>query len=79
MSDPTPTTKTELLKSLRAELTKSNSLYDGSNRLQFVYTAVSTAVTGTACVLTTYTYVGATTQVAKVKNTYDVWDASYDI
>lgn len=76
----TPTTQTELLKSQATELIKSYSVYDGNSRPTSVYVAKTSAITGDSCILTTYTYTsGTSTLVQKRKESYDIWDASYDI
>ena len=79
MSDPTPTTAAELLKSQAHELVKQFIVYDGSSRPTDVYTAQLSAVTGTQCIRTTYTYSGSTSLVLKRKEYYDVWSSTYDI
>ena len=75
----TPTTKTELLKSQDKELVKQYIVYDGSSRPESVYTAVSTAITGTPCTLTTYAYDGISTRITKRRESYSSWDSSWDI
>lgn len=75
----TPTTKTELLKTQREELTKIYTTYDGSGRPTAVYSASANAITGTSCIKTTYSYDGSSARVTKRLEAYDVWDATYDI
>jgi hypothetical protein len=75
----TPATETELLKSQEKELVKQYISYDGSDRVEFIYTATRFAVTGTPCTVTQYVYSGVTTRVIKRLESYSTWDASYDI
>ena len=59
--------------------TKMYITYDGSSRMSTVYTAHANAVDGEGCLLTTYTYVGASTRIEKMRETVDSWAAAYDI
>jgi len=75
----TPKTKTELLKSHENELVKQYIAYDGSNRSEYVYTAVDTAAHGDSCLVTQYEYDGTSTRIVKRLEYYGTWDSSYDI
>lgn len=76
----TPTTKTELLKSHEHELVKQYIEYDGQNRPVTIYTASDHVEDGGACLRTDYEYLDATsTQITKRRESYDVWQAAWDI
>lgn len=76
---PTPTTKTELLKSQMKELIKSYTTYDGSSRPQYIYVAQANCADGGACIRTEYTYDGGSTRVVKRLESYSTWSSAYDI
>lgn len=62
------------------ELMKQYIVYDGQSRPQTIYTAYYKAGTGTPCTRVDYEYINPTsTQVQKMRESVDVWDASYDI
>jgi hypothetical protein len=75
----TPTTKTELLKTHQAELTKSYNSYDVNGRLEYVYTASNTAKHGDPCVVTRMAYVGLSTNAAYIHEDYSTWDSSWEL
>ena len=68
-----------MLKSHANELVKQYLAYDGSNRMEYVYTAYPTAIHGDPCVRTQYVYNGASTRITKMAETQGTWDSSYDI
>lgn len=68
-----------LLNTMKAEVVKVFKVYDGSNRVIEQYEAVANAVNNAPCIKTTYTYVGATNQVEKMKEERGIWLSSYDI
>jgi len=71
---------TQGLQTQQDELIKQFHVYDAQDRLETVYTASYRATTGTPCTRVDYTYVNAsTTRVEKMRESVDVWDASYDI
>jgi len=71
---------TQGLTTQRNELFKQYNIYDVNNRLVTVYTAGYNAITGTGCTRVDYTYINPTSpQVEKMRESNDVWDASYDI
>lgn len=76
---PTPTTKTELLKSHHAELIKTYLTYDAYDRVEYVYECVKDTADGGACVRTQYAYDGTSTRITKMKETYSTWSSAYDI
>ena len=69
----------EMLNALGREVVKLFKVYDGSDRLITQYEAVANAIDGQPCLKTTYTYIGATTKVEKMKEALDTWLAAYDI
>ncbi len=76
----TPTTKTELLKSQEKELVKSYCVLDGQDRPTTIYTAQADATTGIACTRVDYTYASSTSStIIKMRESYDVWDSTWDI
>jgi len=74
----TDTTADELLRSLQKEVVKTKSVYDGSNRLITRYEAFSNSPNGKPCLKTTYTYVGATTNIDKTKEELATWNSAWD-
>lgn len=70
---------TENLTTQRNELMKQFHVYDGEGRLIEVYTAGYRAGAGTTCTKVTYEYVGpGSVLIEKMRESNDVWDASYD-
>jgi hypothetical protein len=69
----------DLLGSLKNEIVKVKKVYDGSDRLVTQYEALANTVANGPCLETTYTYVGATTRVDKMREAVGVWLAAYDI
>lgn len=67
------------IKTLRHEFMKQYFSYDGSSRIQYVYEVFAEAPHGTPCVKTTYTYVGVTRNVQKLKEEPSTWDSSWDV
>lgn len=70
--------KSASLKSILNEYSKSKQFFDGSDRLEYLYTAHIEAVTGTPCVVVRYSYVGATAKVDYVKEYEGTWDISWE-
>ena len=71
---------TERLTSQANELIKMYQVYDPEGRLSTVYTAPLRTGHSGPCTRVDYTYVDATsTRVEKMRESNDVWDASYDI
>lgn len=70
-----------LFQALRGETVKVKRLYDGNTppRCTSQYEAPQNAVNGAPALLTTYTYVGVTTDVDAMKETLSAWDSSWDI
>lgn len=67
------------LKTNQNEYIKSYIVYDGSARMVTIYEAKANSITGTPCLRTDYSYVGATARIEKMLESEDVWNASYDI
>lgn len=67
------------LRTNQREYIKSYITYDGSDRMSVVYEAKANAVHGTPCMKTTYTYVGSTARIQKMKEEAATWDSTYDI
>jgi len=68
-----------LLNVLKAEAVKVYKVYDGSDRVITQYEAVANAANNAPCLVSTYTYVGASNRVEKMKEEVGVWLSSYDI
>ena len=76
----TPDTKTDnLLNALKVEAVKVYKVYDGSDRVITMYEAVANAADQSPCLVSTYTYVGASNRVEKMKEVIGVWLVAYDI
>lgn len=70
---------TAQLKAHAGEMIKQYYAYDGSNRLEYVYTAHINTGDGEPCERTQYTYDGGTTRIVKRAETNSTWDSSWDI
>jgi len=71
--------KTAKLTSLKNELMKTYIVYNGDNVPSQVYEAPVDTADGEPCLLTTYTYVPASTRVEKSRESESTWQAAYDI
>lgn len=69
----------QYLQALGKEIMKVKRVYDGSNRVITQYEAYANAADGAPCLQTTYTYIGAATQIDKMLEAIGVWSAAYDI
>lgn len=67
------------LKTQAHELVKQHIEYDGSNRVEYVYTVHSDGVDGTPCSVVRYAYVGISTLVVFMKEYTGTWDGSWDL
>lgn len=80
MSERISDTNTDqMLQALTKEIVKVYRVYDGSDRLITQYEALANTLNGEPCVKTTYTYIGATTKLEKMKEAQDTWSSAYDI
>lgn len=70
---------TGTLKTNARELVKQYCVYDINARMTSMYEARADAVTGTPCMLTTYTYDGVSNRIVKRRESVGAWDSSYDI
>ena len=68
-----------MLEALGKEIMKAFRIYDGSNRLITQYEAFANTLDTQPCIKTEYTYIGATTQIEKMKESVSVWSSAYDI
>jgi len=74
-----PTTKTELLKTIRQELNKEFIQFDLSGRPSLKYTAPITATDGTPCFVVEYIYSGAfPNTIIGRKEAYAFWSSAFD-
>lgn len=73
------TTATDFIRPHANEAVKTYSTYDGSNRLEYHYTALADAEHGAQCLVTQYTYDGGSSRVQKTKESLATWDSSWDI
>jgi len=69
----------QLLEALGKEVMKVKRIYDGSNRVITQYEAFANAIDQAVCLKTDYTYVGATTDLDKMRESVGVWLTAYDI
>ena len=71
---------TQGLKTQSDELTKQFIIYDGNGRPITIYTAGYRAGQNTPCTRVDYEYLSPTSSsITKMRESVDVWDASYDI
>jgi hypothetical protein len=61
------------------EYIKSYLVYDGSNRLEYVYEARANAQHGDYALVTQYEYDGVSNRVVKTLESSGTWDSTYDI
>lgn len=74
----TPTTKTELLKTLESELTKTFQLVDAYGRPSKIYTAPVFAKTGDPCFVSEITYLDTiSSTITGKKEGYTTWDETF--
>lgn len=71
-------TKTELLRTIRKEITKEHIEFDVDNRPSKKYVAPSDAVQDTPCLVIEYLYYPATVIVRGRKEGYAVWQTSFE-
>ena len=69
---------TDFIGSSGKEGIKQHIEYDGSNRMDEVYEAITGAKHGDACLLTSYQYIGVTTRISGMKEALATWDSSWD-
>ena len=74
-----PTTKTEMLKTVRKELMKQYIVYDGSSRMTDVYEGPNDMYHGAPCIHTQYGYDGPSTRIYKMRESYATWDSTWDL
>lgn len=70
--------KTQLLLTLKKEISKDHLEYDGFGRVSKMYLAISPAVTGDICLVKEFIYEGGTANVRGRKEGYAVWDSAWD-
>lgn len=71
--------KYEHLRTNAYEYIKSYLVYDGSDRMQYVYEARANAQHGEPCLKTTYTYWTTSARIKQMKEEEATWDSSWDI
>lgn len=71
--------KTDLTKTIEAELIKTHIEYDVNNRAEYMYTAPAHATDGAPCIVTKYTYDGVSTRVVTFQEFKTVWDSAWDL
>lgn len=70
----------DFLLAIRNEPVKMYRVYDGSNRVEYQYEAITHAKNGDPCMVTQYVYDGASTRVVKMQETIETWvSATMDI
>ena len=67
------------LKTQAHELIKQHIEYDGSGRVEYVYTVRADALDTTPCSIVRYSYNGLTADVVFMKEYTGVWDISWDL
>lgn len=68
----------DFLQSIKNEPVKMFRIYDGSNRVQTQYEAITHAKDGDPCMRSDYVYDGASARVVQMKETVDLWDSAWD-
>lgn len=66
------------LKTQEHELVKQYIEYDGSARVEYVYTVRADAVDNTPCSVVRYAYDGTTSRVIYMKEYTATWDISWE-
>lgn len=66
----------EFITAIRNEALKVYRTYDGNNRVEFQFEAITHAKDGDPCMKTQYVYAGTSNRVIKLKETVDVWVAA---
>lgn len=80
MAEPNIKNKSQFIKSMLAERSKSFRIYDGNNRLTDLYEAPVGTVDNEDCLHTQFTYTGATDlTIEKTSEGVGTWLAAYDI
>lgn len=70
----------DFLTSIKNEPLKMYRTYDGSNRVEYQYEAITHAKDNDPCMVTQYVYDGLSTRVVKMKETIGTWvSATMDI
>lgn len=73
-----PTTKTEVLKTVRNEIKKEHIDFDILGRVSKTYLAPAAAVNGDPCIVIEYIYYGSSTAVKGRTEGYGFWDSVFD-
>lgn len=69
----------EMFQALAKEVVKTHSEYDGSGRLTARYEALANTLDNEVCLLTEYTYDGASTRVENSKESLSTWNSAWDL
>lgn len=70
----------DFLQAIKNEPLKLYRTYDGNNRVEFQYEAITHAEDGDPCMVTQYVYDGLSTRVVKMQETIGTWvSATMDI
>jgi hypothetical protein len=67
------------LKTTKNELVKQFVVYDLSSRPITMYEAREDTLHGGVCIKTQYSYIGATAQIEKRRESLAVWDSAWDM
>lgn len=67
------------LKTQAHELVKQHIEYDGSNRMEYIYTVHADAPHGTPCSVVRYSYSGLSSRVVYMKEYTGTWDSSWEL
>ena len=67
------------LKTQTHELVKQHTEFDGSNRVEYVYTVRADATEATPCSVVRYSYVGASSRIIFMKEFVSTWQIAWDV
>lgn len=67
------------LKTQAAELVKQHIEYDGSSRVEYVYTVHGDALNNAPCSVVRYSYSGISARVVFMREYTGTWNSSWDL
>lgn len=67
------------LKTQAAELLKQHIEFDGSNRVEYVYTVTADALDNTPCSVVRYAYDGVSSRVVFMREYEGNWDSAWEL
>lgn len=69
----------DFIKSQLSEAVQQYIAYDGTNRMEYSYTAPADAQDGDPCLVTQYVYFSTSTRVIKMKESIGTWSSAWGI